>query len=98
MQSSVADRPSRKLTVILHADVCGSTVLVLRNESVAHDRIQGAFQKFSGIIAAYGGVAHELRGDALVAEFDRASDAVAAALAFQSQNEAHNKTLTDQMK
>ena len=32
----------------------------------------------------------ELRGDAIVAEYERASDAVAAALAFQSENNAQN--------
>ena len=34
----------------------------------------------------YGGLTREIRGDALVAEFDRASDAVSAALAFQIDN------------
>ena len=86
---------SRKLAVILHADVVGSTTLVQHSETLAHERIQGAFHQFSDTIAAYGGITHELRGDALVAEFDRASDAVSAALAFQILNGAHNATLVD---
>jgi class 3 adenylate cyclase len=44
-------------------------------------------------ITRYGGTAHEIRGDALVAEFARASDAVSAALTFQADNEEHNQTL-----
>ena len=84
---------SRKLAVILHADVVGSTSLVQKNETLAHERIQAAFRQFSETIDSYGGITHELRGDALVAEFDRASDAVTAALAFQVLNEAHNATL-----
>ena len=72
-----------KLAVILHADVVGSTVLVQQDEHAAHDRFQEAFRKLASAIAAYGGVTHELRGDALVAEFARASDAVCAALEFQ---------------
>jgi len=89
---------SRKLAVLLHADVVGSTTLVQRNETLAHQRIQAVFHQFSDTIAAYGGIAHELRGDALVAEFDRASDAVAASLAFQLINGALNATLVDDIR
>ena len=72
------ERLPRKLAVILHTDVVGSTALVQRNKSLAHACIQGAFRRFSLTNEAYGGVTHELRGDALVAEFARATDAVAA--------------------
>jgi len=75
--------PVRKLAVLLHADVVDSTSLVQANEALAHQRIQSCFQYFAGIINSYGGFAHEVRGDAVVAEFKRASDAVSAALAFQ---------------
>ena len=93
--SSSKSRHARKLAVILHADVVGSTTLVQINEVIAHERIQHAFRQLSGITASYGGIAHEIRGDALVAEFGRASDSVCAALAFQAMNSAHNKELTD---
>ena len=63
---------SRKLAVIVHADVVSSTALVRRNETLAHERIRDAFNRFSKTIEAYGGTPHELRGDALVAEFGRA--------------------------
>ena len=82
----------RKLAVILHADVVGSTTLVQRDETLAHDRIQDSFRGFSETIKAYGGLTHELRGDALVAEFARASDAVCAALDFQHE---HHESLLD---
>lgn len=80
------DQLKRKLAVILHADVVGSTALVQKNEALAHERIQSAFHQFSEMINSYGGITREVRGDALVAEFDRASDAVAAALAFQTDH------------
>ncbi len=35
----------RKLAVILHADVVGSTKLVQVNETLAHQRIEDAFQR-----------------------------------------------------
>ena len=94
----MVERLSRKLAVIVHADVIGSTTLVQRNEVIAHARIQDAFHRFSAVINRYGGTAHELRGDALVAEFARASDAVSAALAFQADNEEHNQTLRDDIQ
>jgi len=92
------DHLSRKLAVILHADVVGSTSLVHQNESLAHERIQAAFNNFAETITAYGGVAREIRGDALVAEFERASDAVPAALAFQILNEEFNSRLDDDIQ
>jgi len=92
------DQLSRKLAVILHADVVGSTLLVQQNETLAHERIQTAFHHFSETIKTYGGITRELRGDALVAEFERASDAVPAALAFQVLNEEFNSKLDDDIK
>ena len=92
------DHLSRKLAVILHADVVGSTSLVQQNETLAHERIQAAFHHFSETIKTYGGIARELRGDALVAEFERASDAVPAALAFQILNEEFNSKLDDDIQ
>jgi TolB-like protein/class 3 adenylate cyclase len=86
---------SRKLAVIVHADVVGSTALVQRHETLAHKRINEAFQRFSSIIQEYSGTVHEIRGDALVAEFARASDAVCAALSFQQSNTEHNAPLGD---
>lgn len=91
----MAEGPSRKLAVILHADVVGSTRLVQRDEALAHERIQNVFHRFSETIRRYGGTAHELRGDALIAEFERASDAVEASLAFQAENSDFNSTLED---
>ena len=94
----VVDRLSRKLAVILHADVVGSTELVRRNESFAHERIQDVFRRLSSTIESHSGVAHEIRGDALVAEFARASDAVSAAVAFQQENTEYNSALKDEIR
>jgi adenylate cyclase len=86
------------LAVILHADVVGSTALVRKDERVAHERIQSSFRQLSEIIAAYGGVTHEVRGDALVAVFDRTSDGVSATLAFQVANTKQNAKLMDDIR
>jgi len=92
------DDLSGKLAVILHADVAGSTQLVQKDEQLAHERIQDAFRRFSETIGKYHGRVQELRGDALLAEFERASDAVTAALAFQSDHNDHLENINDDIQ
>ncbi len=91
----MSDTPVRKLAVLLHADIVGSTLLVRKNEVVAHERMLDAFKRLSDTIEYYGGICHEIRGDALIAEFPRASDALCASTIFQSDNASHNLTLSD---
>lgn len=93
----MTERPVGKLAVIVHADVVRSTELVQHDERRAHERITGAFERLSRTIHEYGGQVHEIRGDALVAEFARASDAVCAAISFQQRNAAHNRTFGDEI-
>lgn len=81
--------PTRKLAVLLHAGIVGSTAQVQLDETLAHQRVQDAFRRLSETISSHGGVTREIRGDALVAEFSRASDAVAAAADFQVANTIH---------
>ena len=90
--------PVRKLAVLLHADVVDSTALVLANEALAHQRILSCFQCFAGVIKSYGGTTREVRGDALIAEFERASDAVSASLAFQSDQAGFIAMLADKIR
>ena len=94
----VDHEPHRKLAVLLHADVVDSTNLVRRNDTVAHQRIRDVFQRFSETIVAHMGIAHEFRGDALVAEFNKGSDAVSASVAFQNANKDYNKSLNGDIR
>ena len=87
----------RKLTVILHADVVGSTSPVQKDEALAHQRIRVVFKNFSEAIDSYGGLTHEIRGDALVEQFERGSDAVSVSLEFQRPNSQSNLNLEDQI-
>ena len=91
-------RLTGKLAVILHADVVGSTALVQQDEQKAHERIHDSFIRFEATISSYHGQVRELRGDALLAEFERASDAVSASLAFQSEQFDHNAQLDDEIR
>jgi len=89
---------SGTLAVILHADVAGSTALVQQDKQLAHERILETFQRFSNTIEKYQGKVLELRGDALLAKFDRASDAVSAALSFQVDHAYCNNRLKDDLR
>ena len=91
------DRLSGKLAVILHADVAGSTELVQQDKELAHERIQDTFRRFSVIIEKYQGNVLELRGDALLAEFEHAADAVSAALSFQINHAGYNSKINDDL-
>jgi TolB-like protein/class 3 adenylate cyclase/Tfp pilus assembly protein PilF len=90
--------PESKLAVILHADIVGSTAHVQADERIAHQRFQDAFERLSKVIANHGGQTHEVRGDALVAEFARASDAVVAAVEFQAANHEAIEQLEDEIR
>jgi adenylate cyclase len=91
----MANEAQPRLAVILHADVVGSTTLVRQDERLAHQRIQAAFRDVGSLVEHYGGTVNEVRGDALVAEFARASDAVLAALAGQGSNQSRLAGLED---
>ncbi|MFA9421263.1 MAG: adenylate/guanylate cyclase domain-containing protein, partial [Gammaproteobacteria bacterium] len=92
------DPQSGTLAIILHADVADSTRLVQLDEHAAHERIQDAFRRFSDTIGKYQGQVRELRGDALLAEFKLPSDAVTAALAFQSEHHDHIAKFNDNIQ
>ena len=69
---------------ILHLDIVGSTGLVRRDLRLAHLQVSRLYQRICRISEAHHGHARELRGDAAVLEFARASDAVRAARAIHA--------------
>lgn len=87
-----------KLTVILHADIVDSTQMVRQDEQLAHRRIQDCYQRLEHCIREYRGHTRERRGDALLALFERASDAVLAALAFQAAQRESNSHIHDDIR
>ena len=91
------DTPVRKLAVLLHADVVSSTELVRKNETLAHQRIQDAFQRLSETVSRFNGLAQEIRGMRLL----QSSKWLLMQLRLQSitrqLNTAHNQKLTDEI-
>ncbi len=94
----MAEDLTSQLAVLLHADVVGSTALARRDEGLAHQCIVSTFRRFSETISSYDGISREIRGDALIAQFSKVSDAVSASLAFQAANAAHNEELPDDFR
>ena len=92
------DSLSGKLAVILHADVAGSTQMVQQDERLAHQRIQQTFNQFSKTIHKFSGSVLESRGDALLAEFERPSDAITAALSFQASHSGFLASIDDDLR
>ena len=72
--------------------------MVQQDKQLAHERIQDSFQRFGDTIEKYHGQVLELRGDALIAEFQRASDAVSATLTFQANQADHIDQLVDDIR
>lgn len=92
------DSQSGKLAVILHADVIDSTRLVQMDEHLVHERIRDTFRRFGDIIGKYSGRVLESRGDAILAEFERPSDAISSTLAFQQTQADFLSSLADDLK
>lgn len=91
-------RSPRRLVVVLHADVAGYSSLMERDEDLTHRRVSEAFDALAALVCRYGGSVLEKRGDALLAEFAQPSDALAAALTFQRDAEAHAAALEGDIK
>ncbi len=71
--------------------------IVQQDKELVHAHIQGGFRRFSDTIKKRRGHVLEIHGDALLAEFERASQAVSAALSFQADQTNYNNRLTDDL-
>lgn len=76
---------------ILCAEVAVAAAPAGRDTAAALEGMRDTLRRLATVIAAYGGAIRERRDDVIVAEFDWASDAVAAALAFQAADAVHHE-------
>lgn len=81
----------RKIAVILAADVAGYVRLVAENEEQALARLDSVRTIAEGLISQAEGRIFNTAGDAIMAEFKSAVDAVRCALAIQSSLRAGNE-------
>ena len=87
------DQLLRKLTAVLYADVAGYSRLTGEDEEGTHRRLSEYLDRFaSAIVEHHGRVAH-YAGDAVLANFDTITDALACAVSVQSTLRSHNQAL-----
>ena len=87
----MADRSSRrKLAAILNADVVGYSRLMAADEAATVETLKAYRDIITRLVARHGGRVVNAPGDALLAEFPSAVEAVQAAIEIQQSVEGHN--------
>src|SRR5262245_870121 len=91
MEGAMADPSSRrKLTAILSADVVGYSRLMAANEATTVETLKSYRDIIARLVVRRGGRVVNAPGDALLAEFPSAVEAVQAAIEIQISLEGHN--------
>lgn len=86
-----ADSPlPQKLVAILHADVAGYSRLSHADELGTHQALRASLDTATSLIARYYGRVANHAGDAVLAEFDKVSNALTCAAAIQQELTARN--------
>ncbi|MFZ0399071.1 MAG: adenylate/guanylate cyclase domain-containing protein [Methyloceanibacter sp.] len=80
----------RKLAAILSADVVGYSSLMAANEAATVETLKAYRDIIARLVVRHGGRVVNAPGDALLAEFPSAVEAVQAAIEIQKSVEAHN--------
>ena len=80
----------RKLTAILSADVVGYSSLMAANEAATVETLKSYRDIIARLVVRRGGRVINAPGDALLAEFPSAVEAVQAAIEIQKSLEGHN--------
>ncbi|MBW2622724.1 MAG: guanylyl cyclase [Deltaproteobacteria bacterium] len=88
----------RKLSVVFHADVMGYSRLMEDNHEATLHTLTEYRQIFSSIIEAHQGRVVSYPGDAVLAEFDSAVEAVQGAVEIQRKIAERNSGLTESRK
>ena len=91
--SGAGERMPRKLAAILYADVAGYTRLTREDEDETHRLLKQYLGLFSARVEACHGRVMHYAGDAILAMFDAAVDAVGCAREVQREIYTHNETL-----
>ncbi|MCK5362938.1 MAG: adenylate/guanylate cyclase domain-containing protein, partial [Gammaproteobacteria bacterium] len=92
------ERLPRKLAAILYADVAGYSRLTGEDEEGTHRRLSAYLDLISASIEGHQGKIVHYAGDAVLADFATASDALGCAAAVQRDIEARNEKLPDERK
>lgn len=93
-----AESPERKLVAILSADVAGYSALMGRDEASTVRTLSELRAVVRTCVGRYNGKVDDAKGDAVLAEFASAVNAVACAVEIQRQLAERNASLPDDRK
>ena len=95
----MADRSSRrKLAAILSADVVGYSQLMAANEAATVETLKSYRDIIGRLVVRHGGRVVNAPGDAMLAEFPSAVEAIQAAVEIQKAVEGHNTELESERR
>jgi len=92
------DSLPRKLAAIVYADVAGYSRLTSEDEDGTHRRLSQSLDFISQSVATHGGRVVHYAGDAVLADFNTVSEALACAVAVQQTLNAENAELSEERK
>ena len=92
------DRLKRKLTAIFFADVVGYSRLTSEDEEGTYRLVRDRLDLLSDSIRSHGGTVINYAGDAVLADFPTASEALACAAEVQHALEETNESLPEDRK
>ena len=85
----------RKLAAILYADVAGYSRLTAADEDSTHRLLSESLDFFAALVSAWRGRVIHYAGDAILAEFPTASDALSCAQVVQQKFSVRNASLAE---
>jgi len=88
----------RKLAAVLFADAVGFSALTNEDEEGTYRQLRAHLDRIADIVAAHNGAVVNYAGDAVLADFATASEALAAAAEIQRALATENVGLTDESK
>ncbi len=88
----------RKLAAILHADIAGYSRLAGEDEDTTHRRLKESLGLISRLVTSYHGRVINYSGDAVLAMFEAALDALSCAVAIQHDLAKFNRDIPDEHK
>ena len=92
------ERLPRKLAAILYADVAGYSRLTGEDEEGTHRRLSQYLDHLSDEIGRHQGRVVHYAGDAVLADFSTATDALACAVSIQEELATRNQDLSKKNK
>jgi len=98
LRDAAREQLPRKLAAVLYADVAGYSRLTADDEDVTHRRLRDYLNTLADNVARHGGHVNHYAGDAMLARFDSALDALKCAASIQTELAERNGKLPQERR